>query len=225
MRRRRLMTATMPPGATLNLDWSQSPCFLVTTGPSFSDEQALGIQYAQWRGAKVIAINSAWKKLRQADVIYGCDDKWWKIDGPDPRKFKGLCVTARNSHLPGTLGVTRIDNVEGEGTWVRKPWAVTWNGSASFHACNLALHTGAPLIILVGFDGRYIDGKIHFFGHYPKGCGNPSLEHLEAVTKHFHMAAADWPEAAVRIRNGTPGSAITCFRSIDFLSTPLCAEP
>lgn len=85
-------------------------------------------------------------------------------------------------------------------------------GNSGYQAANLALHTGARRIVLVGYDMRRgADGRAHWHGDHPPHMNNAPPDALSRWVRAFDSVPATLP-ADVEIINATPGSAVTAFR-------------
>ena len=117
-------------------------------GPSLSQEQV-----EQLRGrARVIAVNDAYKLAPFADVLYGCDWRWWRKHNGAP-DFAGLKVTLSNSrgHLDDYPDIKVVENTGSEGPEL-EPTGLRTGRNGGYQAINLVVHLGAARILLIGDD-------------------------------------------------------------------------
>lgn len=85
-------------------------------------------------------------------------------------------------------------------------------GNSGYQAINLAFHTGAKRIVLLGFDMQRTDGKAHWFGNHP---GNMQVPSPYADWLHkFEQLAADLKVQGVEVLNCTRETALTCFERV-----------
>lgn len=187
--------------------WEGGLCVVAASGPSLTKEIA-----EQCRGHRVVAVQDAYRLMPFADVLYGCDAKWWDHH-QDCKEFAG---EKWSSHEEGTndkreqflrLKLWIVAGKRGKG-FCADPHFIHYGSNSGFQAVNLALHFGATLIVLVGFDMRAVDGKRHFFGDHPQGFVKSS-DYKQFIAA-FEEAAKCLP-AGVEIVNATPGSALKCF--------------
>jgi hypothetical protein len=80
---------------------------------------------------------------------------------------------------------------------------------------NLALHYGAKVMLLVGWDMRYSERR-HYFGEYPEPLRHfpktgPSGELTGLIREMETIKPEDY---GIEIINCTPDSAMTCFPSL-----------
>ena len=103
------------------------------------------------------------------------------------------------------------------------PKAISWNGNSGASAINIAIHTGAKRIILLGFDMKLDDSKKqHWHNHYNK-YGQPVVDtrhkrHTLPFDRHlrgFPEIAKDAKKIGVEILNANPDSAIDVFKKIN----------
>jgi hypothetical protein len=190
--------------------WTE--CIVAAPGPSLTEAIA-----ERCRGQHVIAVNLAYRRVPWAEVLYAGDrdlielydgfpdfagEKW---SAHEPRLNDKRAVAVRY----GLRLVTGPRQVDALGFSLH-PAVIHYGNSSGFQAINLAMHFGATLIKLVGFDMRTPpDGQPrHFHEDYPDKAMNLSRY------EHFHSAfavAAKMLPAHIRIVNCTPGSALRCF--------------
>jgi len=159
----------------------------------------------------VLAVQDTYRAMPWADVMYGCDVKWWRQHTPCP-DFKG---EKWSSHDNGSndkrqhaeeFGFQCIRGMAGS-TFSTDPEVICYGDCSGFQAINLAILFGATYIVLVGYDMTY-RGKGHFFGDHPDGLFQN--RNYENFLHNFDKAAKKLPEG-VTIINATPRSALTAF--------------
>jgi hypothetical protein len=100
------------------------------------------------------------------------------------------------------------------------PTMVSWNGNSGAAAINVAVHTGAARIILLGFDLNVIPNKTqHWHDLYKRGTINSNDQRrirkvaatFERHLSGFPVIAEDAKKLGVEIINANPDSAINCF--------------
>lgn len=180
------------------------------TGPSFSRGQAEAAENARLRGAiRIIAINDAYLRLPNADVLYACDGAWWTMHFDRVHSI-GVKSELWTQHAK-TAEKHRINHVPGlRGTGLcRNRFAIHTGGNSGYQAIGLAHLFGARTILLVGYDMQRTGGKAHFFGDHPEklGQGNP------ATMAHYFPALGEELKAeGIDVINCTTQTALTCFR-------------
>lgn len=192
---------------TVTPRWRGETVVVAAPGPSLSVEVA-----GQCRGARTIAVQDAYRLMPWADVLYGCDAKWWDVHKGCPA-FAGERWSSHDDATNAKIDAAKaygLRLIAGEGgdEFSTDPALIRYAGNSGFQAVNLALHFGARRIVLVGFDMR----GTHYFGSHPKPLTNPTG--FDAFIRAFTKAALFLP-AGVSIVNATPGSALRCFPVVD----------
>lgn len=187
-------------------------CVVAAPGPSLTPEVAAQVRES---GLPVVAVQDAYRLLPFADVLYGCDRRWWNEREGCPdfqgEKWSSHSVSAsfedNKDEAARRWGLNLILGQDGE-TFAREPDVIHYGSNSGFQAVNLAIQFGATFIVLVGFDMRMVGGKRHFFGDHAAPLRN--TEDYSGFVTAFTKAAAKLP-AHITIINCTPGSALTCF--------------
>jgi hypothetical protein len=161
----------------------------------------------------IIVVQDAYRMIPWADVLYGCDPKWWRYhDGA----FEGekWSTHDRSKHSANDKteahekwNVHCVTGAHGS-TFSLDPSVINYGSNSGFQAINLAILFSCEHIILIGFDMQKTGEKAHFFGDYPENL-QTGTEYTE-FAKHFDIAAKKLP-AHIRIVNATPVSALQCF--------------
>jgi len=160
----------------------------------------------------IIVVQDAYRLIPWADVLYGCDAKWWRHhQGTD---FKGEKWsthhdedTNNKAEVANLYGVRCVRGSDSEG-FSLDPGVIHYGSNSGFQAINLAILFGCTHITLVGFDMHKRGGKSHFFGEHPEAL-RTGTEYTNFIG-NFDRAAKMLPEN-IRIVNATPGSALKCF--------------
>lgn len=169
----------------------------------------------------VLAVSLAHRFLpRPPDAIYACDGRFWdhyveevRAAAPHAQLWTAHARAARDYGLR----LVELD-VDASGL-CETPGRVHGGKNSGYQALNLAMHLGATLALLVGFDMRpAADGQQHAFGEHP---GSLCVEMPFAA---FVAAFATVPPVVGRMRiiNCTPGSRLTMFPTAT-LDEVLCA--
>jgi hypothetical protein len=186
--------------ATVARVWPGSTVVCLGGGPSLTpaDVDACRGQ------ARVIAINDAYRLAPWADVLYACDDQWWKWHAGVP-SFTGLkySLTLPSNNTWG-VQILRNDGPHGLAT---KPDSLRTGSNGGYQAINLAVHLGAARILLLGYDMARAAGKTHWFGEHPKGAPPPFARMLQA----FPTLVAPLAALGVEVVNCTPTTALRTF--------------
>lgn len=184
--------------------WRGETAFILAGGPS-----VLSLDLSLLAGRKVIAINSAWKTYRQADVLFFADGRWWKQFKP---AFAGMMVTtATEIGVPGIHVLEKTAPKEGLTLDRRK---VALRRTSVTGAINLAVHFGCDRIVLLGVDGGPVNGVRHNHDdRYPwpmvNGCWD---EHAVEFAQIEPSARA----LGISILNASPESRIDVWPKVSF---------
>jgi hypothetical protein len=204
------------PVTVFNKGWERIIC--VASGPSLTAEQGFRISCAE--GWHTIAINNTWQRVPMADVLYACDQQWWRqYHDTVADKFPGECWTADrwSAHKYGLCHVQIYD----------KPGLCTEHGvlhsgaNSGYQAINLAYHFGAKEILMVGYDMQLTYGMTHWHGDHLATL--PPLPETGSIyasgatefpswIKRFQQLAFDLHNAGVAVTNCTIESALPWFR-------------
>jgi hypothetical protein len=180
----------------------------------------------------IIAVQDAWRLVPYADMLYGCDAKWWAHHGPN-LTFEGERWSThddvtnqkieRKNGANGEINFRAADYdlnlIEGRQlpAFSLENNCIHYGDNSGFQAVNIALHLGAKQIALIGFDHRVVSGKRHFFGDHPKGWGSGEFA---GWMKKWEYGRRSLPED-VTVYNCTPNSALKVFefRSPDVITS------
>lgn len=184
--------------------WRGATVAILGGGPSLTLDQ---IETVRARGWRMIAINNAYQIAMDADLLWWCDRQWYDLhrDHPDFVAFPGIRATLDNRSLPADyhLANTGPAGIETAPNGVR-------TGSNSAHqTINLCCHLGAARVVLLGIDGKYLDGRSHWHGGHP-------LPHDEAFYQDkmiplLHTAVQPLRDLGVEVINANPNSAVDAF--------------
>lgn len=201
---------------TIPRDWKR-PVVVAATGPSLTAEVAMKVRLARWlRGWKVVAVNDAYRLIPHADVLYACDERWWKahegaLEATGERWSTHEVRSSANdkSMMPPWWNVNLVAGKAGM-TFSTNPAVIHYGSNSGFQAVNFALLRGATRVVLVGFDMRRVNGRGHFFGDHPAPMHNRAdykdfLLPFRKAAEHCH----------VRIENATPGSLLDAFPMVE----------
>ena len=189
---------------------------MVAPGPSLP----LALEHIEHIRSPIIVVQDAFKLVPRADVVYGCDNRWWNHNGDHVPKAIERWSTHDHETNDKRAAAEKYDlNIirGGSGnTFNLDGTKIHYGSNSGFQAINLAILFGAFDIALVGFDMRKVGGKSHFFGEHPNGWGGGDYN---TFVRDFNVAARKMPDT-IRITNHTTGSALKCFpmQSLDDLS-------
>jgi hypothetical protein len=163
---------------------------------------------ARLRGhVRVIAINDAYRLAPWADVLYACDAAWWRVHRGVPA-FRGVKVSL-GTPPASPDGIVRLANTGVDGLELAADGLRT-GGNSGYQAINLAVHLGARIILLLGYDlQRAATGRAHWFGDHP-GCLNQRSPYA-SFRRHFATLIAPLAALGITIINCSRQTALTCF--------------
>jgi len=160
----------------------------------------------------VIGVNNAFR-LRNVDILYFGDAKfyWWNEE--EIQAFKGLKITSDqgiqhgNKSVRGEPEIKVVPVGKFKGLESRRD-RIGWNRSSGAAAINVAIHLGAKQIILLGYDMRVVDGKKNWMVHEKE---NTNQNPYSFMITGFSQIANSLGEFGIEIINATPGSKIRVF--------------
>lgn len=171
------------------LDWTGQDTIIVASGPSAKTTQ---LEFVRDR-ARVIALNSSWRLVPWADVLYGTDGQFWFHNDGVPqftgRKFTSSINAGRRYALDVLL---------------------TTGNNSGHRAIHLAEALNAKRILLVGFDMHDKNG-VHWHEPHRGQMLNPTASSMRMWCTELHKAAVFLNQRGTRVINCTPGSALQCF--------------
>ena len=190
---------------------------IIGTGPSLTLKQVDKVRHLKTFGA-----NRAFEF--DLDVIHGCNYQFWNHYWPQIKDYRCDKWTTRPELKDKYQGLNYIREEWIDGLSTDKSYIAAHHGTGP-QCINLALHYGAKVMLLIGWDMRF-PGKIdnrryteprHFFGedaltelHWPKTDLNGDLGGLIREMETIHPE-----DYGIEIINCTPNSAMTCFPMMD----------
>jgi len=167
---------------------------------------------------RCIGCNDAYQLGPQVvDICFFGDARWFTIHNrdwiaelgkPGLRKFSGIVCTNTDRAFHGRW----VKKLERRPTGVcKEPWRCAWNQNSGAAAVNLALHTGAKKIVLVGFDMQLSPEGIANYHLNLKDQPSPTvyprfIAGFERLKEKMRVMFQ-----GVRVVNATPGSAMQTF--------------
>lgn len=214
-----------PPTAVpgIALDWTGGTAVIVCSGESLTVEQCDSVK--AWRVAAskryVIAVNTSFRRAPFADVLYGCDWRWWKAKEKDVTYFEEALQTFRKDQMwvlepraAKELGINSVKSAKREGLSKLRD-TINEGGNSGYQAIGLAVLAGVKKIIIIGMDMR----GGHWHGDHPSGI-NARLP-FSVWLKNFGPLAADLKAAQIEVVNSTPNSSLKVFPYVE-LKEALC---
>lgn len=185
-------------------DWRGQSCAIIASGPS---AKKAPIELLRGK-ARVIAINESWQLCKWADVLYGCDGKWWAMQKGVP-DFRGLKFAAEAT-LYQDIRRVNVD-ARSNTLCVDRPGYLGAGGNSGFQALNLAVQFGTTRILLIGFDMRVDLGEHWHPRHYPPLSNPHPRDNLPRWRAALDGAAATLRSIGVTVINCSSVSALTAY--------------
>ena len=193
------------------VDWSGETVVIIASGPS-----AAGVDLEPARGrAKFIAINSSYRLCPWADVLYGCDAKWWIAENGAPG-FAGIKVAGEKRAAEQYHDVHHAEVRAHNDRFLFDPLGTIGSGGNSgFQTINLGLQFGARKFILVGYDMQ-IDSGLHWHGAHGKNLSNPTPVNVARWRRVLDGVAGELKALGAEVYNASAVSALTEYPKISF---------
>lgn len=170
----------------------------------------------------VIGVNVAYKLGNWIDMVFFGDSGFFLTHRYGLAEFGGLKVSCHHTvnAVPHQLDAIKYipkDNNKNRGISDKKD-RICWNGNSGGAAINLAVHTGAKRIILLGFDMKLVEDRKHWHKEYINS-GRTRKDDNMHLPFHRHLIgfphiANDARRLGVEIFNASPESAIEDFPKV-----------
>lgn len=189
--------------------WPGETFVCIASGPSLTQED---VDYVRDR-ARVVVVNDVYKIAPWADVLYACDEKWFKWQYKHHKdaiaNFEGLRYSLKHQRDKEPF-VEKLRNT-GETGLELDPSGLRTGRNSGYQAINLAVHLGASRILLLGYDMSLgPGGKSHYFGEHPDR-GKPPLT---VFRRNFPSIAPPLKQLGIEVLNCSRRSALTCFPKV-----------
>jgi hypothetical protein len=191
------------------LDWRGATVVIIASGPSLSEEQCAAVE--QWKQAgrgRVIVINTSFRRAPWADVIYGCDARWWETYEDEVRQ---TCTGSLWTQDAKCKGINRIESRAAKGL-SKQVGIINQGNNGGYQAIGIAHQAGARKLVLLGYD-MHAKGGSHWHGDHPANLN--TKPHFNLWLDNFDVLAADLNAEGIEVLNATPKSAMRCFPSLD----------
>lgn len=194
--------ATRNPIATVPKLWPDSTVVILGGGSSLTPAD---VNYCRGR-AKVIAIKEAYQLAPWADVLYACDEKWWR-HYKGAQDFVGLKYRLDAANRHDWPNVQVLKNTGRDGLEL-DPTGLRTGQNSGYQAVGLAVHLGASKIVLLGFDmWRGPNGDANWFGSHPLHVASPYPMFLQ----YFATLVEPLKAAGVSVVNASRFTVMSSF--------------
>lgn len=193
-------------------NWKGETCVIVAGGPSAKEVDLEPIKGK----TRCIAINNSWELVPWADVLYACDNSWWRQYKDKWPAFKGLKIT-QDKLAYDEFRINRvICERHHEKLVLDRPGFVGWGGNSGFHTLNLTIQFYCSKVILVGFD-MHLDKGTHWHGNHPTGMHNPTPANVDRWRRTFDAAAPVIKKLGIEVINTSMNSALRNYPKMTLL--------
>lgn len=196
-------------------NWAGDTALVLASGPSLREFIRTGTIP---EGVRTVAVNSSIFAAPAADVVFGVDFMWWKVNHRHVTRESRAQQWTTDRSAAERFGLNFVRAVHESGL---HPTRVATNGNSGAAAISFAALAGAKRILLLGFDMRLGDnGERHWHPDHPAPCtqAQPFADWLYK----FDAIAAEAGRQGIEIVNCTPDSALTTFPMMS-LEEVLCS--
>jgi hypothetical protein len=220
-------------------EWKGRTVAILGGGPSLTMDQVETVRMANMAGLlQCIAVNDSYLAAPWADLLYAADAKWheWHRQGiAKPalglnaaqvallfKSFAGQkcsIATQQNRITDEATHVLKNKNGNKHGSGISlDPQYIVTGRQSGYQALNVAILAGASNVLLLGFDGKVLDGRTHWHGGHPETTQAGAWQsYARAWTDGQHAIRA----TGVRIINCSLQSSIGLFEKMP-LEQALC---
>lgn len=189
-------------------DWTGKTAVILAGGYSLSDEQIEAVRHKQ---VEAIAVNSTFKRVPWARVVYAGDFMWVKTYAAEMRKTcKHAAFWTCDRSAAERWDLNWVKGVNALGLCREKKMIHT-NGNSGAQAINLAYLFGSRRILLLGFDMKLgPKGEKHHHPDHP----HPLVQQqtFEEWCRKLGIMAPELEAAGCEVINCTTDTALTCFK-------------
>jgi hypothetical protein len=201
-------------------DWSGQACAIIASGPS---AKSAPIELLHGK-ARAIAVNESWQLCKWADVLYGCDYAWWRMQQGVP-KFGGMKISQDREACDRYKDIRQITVDKRSNELLLTIGHVGAGGNSGFQALNLAVQFGASPILLIGCDMRVDLGEHWHPRHYPPLSNPHPNDNLPRWRAAFDGAAGVLKGLGVTVINCSSVSLLKAYPKMtvqEALQWPCC---
>lgn len=199
---------------------------VMASGPSMCVEDAERVR--EWQSADpenraTIVVNSTFRLLPDATILYSNDHDWMEAHLPEiGEKFEGRVICGHLAYARDHVVDYLPFDKDATGLASAKHGHIAWGMNSGAAAISLAHFMGAQRIILLGFDQQWTGDKPRWHGRHPGQLQNQKPG-FHRWAKWFVQAAIDADALGVEIINCSRATSLTCFRRME-LDEALCSQ-
>lgn len=187
--------------------WPGERVFVVGGGPSVNP----AVFPALKEQGRVIAVNSSFRELPDADLVCWADDRWVRANQEALGDFKGLRVARKSPPIELGYDVKLVHRTQPIGD-IRPlsddPGKVGGYCSGAM-GLNLAYLFGAAEIVLLGFDMSFAEGVSHW--HVYNTVASTESHYTDYFLNHFNAFAPVLKQAGIRVYDCALNGRLACF--------------
>lgn len=185
--------------------WDGQTAVCIASGPSLTQQD---VDYCRGK-ARVIVINRSVQLAPWADVLHGCDARFWRWHRDEALAFQGLKF-AMERELDNDCGQIVLKN---GGIWglSTDPTTLCNGRNSGYQAVNLAVLLGVSRILLLGYDAQAGEqGESHWHRSHPNNH-NPSDMVFRSWVGAFKSLIKPLADLGVTVVNCSRRTAIDAF--------------
>ena len=184
------------------LNWAGQTVVILASGPSLRSFDGRLPD-----GVRTITTNSTIFTYPKADVAFGADYFWWRLNHVAVRKQSPAQGWTTDRTAAERFGLHFVRGAETGGLHETR---VNVNGNSGSACINLAVLFGAKRILLLGFDMKHgPEGERHHHPEHPKPLGQQSC--FDDWLYKMDALARGCERKGISVINCTPGSALRAF--------------
>jgi hypothetical protein len=182
--------------------WPEQTVFVVACGPSLAS-----VDLELIRGFPVIAVNRSFEAVPWADILYFSDARFFRWYETGILAFQAQKYTVTSERKLNHPAITNLRKFSYQGLAGDPHYVCTGNNSG-YAAINVAFHTGARRICLLGFDMKSQKGRHHWHGDHPVAYQEKVYRKL---LLHYPTLITPLSNAGVEVFNCNLDSDLKCF--------------
>src|SRR5262245_38801779 len=196
------------------LDWTGECVAIVGAGPSVKQADVDRLHDR----IHVVAINTSYKLCKWADVLYSCDNEWWKLN-KGATDFPGLKITQNDQAVKDYPDIKKVDIRRSHNAVVNdflmdKPGEIGGGGNSGFQMVNPSVQFGGTAIMLIGFDLCGDNNQPHWHGRHPSPMNNPIETNFRTWRETLEKAKPKLDALGIDVVNCSPISTLKQYPKI-----------